>query len=295
MSSVALEQAYHSRLKRVLEHIDAHLAGDLSLETLSGVASFSKFHFSRQFAELFGVGVHEYVKLTRLRRAAHLLAFRAQHRVIDIALESGYDSPEAFARAFKKVFERTPSEFREQPDWELWHRSNQPLTRLRTLHMAPQHRSEDVTITDFPATRVAALEHRGDPRRLGESIRKFIEWRRANGLPPRVSATFNLLYEDPASVAPEEFRLDLCAATSGEIGENAQGVVERMIPGGRCAVLRHTGSDDTLAESIRHLYVSWLPASGEEPRDFPLFVRRVRFYPDVAEHEAVSDLFLPLK
>jgi AraC family transcriptional regulator len=64
---------------------------------------------------------------------------------------------------------------------------------------------------------------------------------------------------------------------------------------GRCAKLRHVGSDDTLAATFKYLYATWLPASGEEPRDFPLFLQRVTFFPDVAEHEAVTDVFLPLR
>jgi AraC family transcriptional regulator len=68
-----------------------------------------------------------------------------------------------------------------------------------------------------------------------------------------------------------------------------------VIPGGRCAVLRHVGSDDTLPVSVRYLYKEWLPNSDEEPRDFPLYFERVRFFPDVPEHEAITDVFLPLK
>ena len=110
-----------------------------------------------------------------------------------------------------------------------------------------------------------------------------------------MSATFNLLYDDPAETPPDEYRLDLCAATTRPVAENPFGVVEKTIPAGRCAVLRHVGSDDTLGAAVAYLYATWLPASGEEPRDFPLFLQRVRFFPDVPEHEAVIDVFLPLK
>src|SRR5690606_40690953 len=72
-------------------------------------------------------------------------------------------------------------------------------------------------------------------------------------------------------------------------------VKTKSIPAGRCAVLRHVGSDNTLGESIRWLYSDWLPQSGESLRDFPLFLRRVRFFPDVPEHEAISDIYLPLE
>ena len=67
-------------------------------------------------------------------------------------------------------------------------------------------------------------------------------------------------------------------------------MLEKTIPGGRCAVVRHVGSDDTLGEAVRYLYATWLPASGEEPRDFPLYLQRVRFFPDGA-----AGAFLRLK
>jgi AraC family transcriptional regulator len=161
--------------------------------------------------------------------------------------------------------------------------------------MKPQHLAGQVRIVQFRDTRVGALEHRGDPQRLGDSIRRFIEWRRQNSLPPELSATFNVLYEHPDEVDPADFRLDLCAATEREIAPNAFGVVAKTLPGGRCAQLRHIGSDDTLPATIAFLYSQWLPGSGEEPRDFPLFLRRVSFFPEVAENEAVTDVFLPLK
>ena len=160
--------------------------------------------------------------------------------------------------------------------------------------MKPDHRVENVKLVVFEETRVAALEHRGDPRLIGASGRRFIEWRKQNHLPPRVSATFNILHDDPSATPPEEFRLDICAATDRPVADNPFGVVAKTIPGGRCAVLRHVGSDDTLGETVKYLYSTWLPASGEELRDFPLFLQRVRFFPDVPEHEAVVDVFLPL-
>ena len=56
-------QNYQSRMRRVLDHIDRHLDSDLDLETASGVAAFSKFHFHRQFTATFGLSVHRYVQL----------------------------------------------------------------------------------------------------------------------------------------------------------------------------------------------------------------------------------------
>jgi AraC family transcriptional regulator len=287
--------AYRERFGRVLAHVEAHLDEDLRLERLGRVAAFSPFHFHRQFSARFGVGVAAYVQLLRLKRAAQQLAYRPQVPVLEVALTAGYEGPEAFARAFKRRLGQSPSAFRKAPDWEAFHATYAPLGAVRSEHMGQQLESAAVRVVDFPETRVAVLEHRGPPERLGESLRRFIAWRKEAGLPPRLSATFNVLHDDPEQVPPEAHRFGLCAATARPVGENPYGVVPGVLPGGRCAVLRHVGSDDTLAATVRFLYAQWLPASGEELRDFPPFLQRVTFFPDVPEHEAVTDVFLPLR
>ena len=86
-------QNYHVRMQRMLDYIDRHLDGNLDLETVSGVAAFSKFHFHRQFAATFGLSVHRYVQLARMRRASRRLAWDDAESVTDIAMDAGYDAP----------------------------------------------------------------------------------------------------------------------------------------------------------------------------------------------------------
>src|SRR3981189_1156680 len=95
-------QNYHARMQRVLDHIDRQLHSDLDLETVSGVAAFSKFHFHRQFTATFGLSVHRYVQLARMKRASHRLAYIDAQSVTDIAMDAGYESPDAFARAVRQ-------------------------------------------------------------------------------------------------------------------------------------------------------------------------------------------------
>lgn len=216
-------------------------------------------------------------------------------QIIDISLASGYENHESFSRAFKKNIGQTPTEFRERPQWNPWHSTYPPLSGLRIEHMKPENQSAKVRLITFKNTKVAALEHRGDPSLIGNSLCKFIEGRKQNNLPPQVSDTFNILYDNPSETSPDKYRFDICASTERDVADNSFGVVEKTIPGGRCAVLRHIGDDANLGENITYLYSKWLPSSTQEPRDFPLFLQRVSFFPDVPEHEAISDVFLPLK
>lgn len=284
-----------ARFRAVLHYIDAHLEETLTAEQLSDVACMSRFHFHRQFSALFDIGAAAYVKLTRLKRASYQLAFRPELSVMDIALRCGYEGPEAFARAFKKRLMQSPSEFRAQPDWSAWRAACQPLQRMRINHMTIERKAHEVVVTEFHGARVAVFEHRGDPADLPGSLRKFIAWRKEHRLPPSRHATFNILYDDPEDVEPDAFRLDLCVATDADTLPLASGMAWKTLPNGRCALLRHVGSDDTLGDSIRWLYAQWLPSADATPRDFPLFVRRERFFPDVPEHEAVTDIYLPIE
>jgi AraC family transcriptional regulator len=287
------QDPYHARMKRVLSYIDRHLEDDLGLDTLSAVAALSKYHFHRQFRGYFGISVHRYVQLVRMKRAGQVLAFKDEASVTETALDVGYDAPDAFARAFRKSFGQLPSAFRDTPDWEVWFASLWPLTNARSKLMKTAYFLADVNIVDVPETPVAVLQHRGNPALVAEAIQKFIAWRRAVGLSAASSATYNVFHSDSDITPPDEFRLDICAATDRKIELNEQGVEAGVLPAGRCAVLRAIGAEN-VEPAIEFLYRDWLPASGEALRDFPLYCQRVSIVPMVAEHEAITDIFLPL-
>ncbi|GER07362.1 transcriptional regulator [Iodidimonas muriae] len=287
-------ERYHARMQRVLDHIEQHLDGDLDLDALSRVAAFSKFHFHRQFSALFGISTHRYVQLARMKRASYRLAFRGTDTVTDIALDAVYETPETFSRAFRERFGQSPSEFRQMPEWESWLAIFDPLTKARNKYMI-NFSKNDVNIVEFPETAIAVMEHRGDPGKIGDTIQRFIAWRKTVGLPPRVSNTFNVFHTDPLTTPPAEFHIDLCASTDRKVAENDAGVRAGTIPAGRCAVLRMTGSSDDLEKAATFLYRDWLPDSGEDLRDFSFYCQRISFFPDVPENAAVTDLFVPLK
>ena len=290
MTDSAREQ-YRARMQRVLDHIDRHLDGDLGVETLAGVAAFSKFHFHRQFTAMFGVGVARFVQGRRLERAAAQLAFRDGTSVTDIAFDAGYAVPEAFGRAFKQATGQTPTAFRADPDWAA---QRAALASLSTTGNPIMFQTSDIRIVDMPTTPILFMRHRGNPALIGSTIRRFIAWRRANRLGPQVCATFNIFHTDPDVTPAAEARTDLAIATSRMVAAGDDGIEAGSIPGGRGAVLRITGGDAALAAGFAFLYRDWLPASGMEMRDFPPFCQRITLFPDVPAHDAVTDLFLPL-
>ncbi len=281
--------AYGKRFDAVLAYIDDHLEGDLSLKTLSEVAHFSAFHFHRQFTAHVGVPVARYVQLMRLRRAAHRLASGAEYSVLDASLDAAFDSPEAFSRAFRRDFGMAPSAFRQAPNWQTWHAVFAIPHFSRSISM-------QVRIVDFAEVRVAALDHCGPPAQLDESVRRFIQWRKSSGQSPvGTQRTFGIPYGNPDTTPAEEFRFAICGELDGAVLPNDYGVREMIIPGGRCAVVRHIGSPDHIGESIYPIYRDWLPGSNEELRDHPLFFHYLSVFPETPPEACQTDIYVPLQ
>jgi AraC family transcriptional regulator len=103
------------------------------------------------------------------------------------------------------------------------------------------------------------------------------------------------VYNDPESIEPDGYRFAICAKIKSAVALNDFGVVTKEIPGGRCAVVRHRGSDDQLGLIVNYLYCNWINQNREELRNFPLFFERIKLFPDVPEHEAKTDIYLPIK
>lgn len=286
---------YRRRMLRVLDYIEAHLDDYLDLETVSGVAAFSKYHFHRQFKAVFGLSVHRYIQLARLRRAARQLADGEMESITEAAAEAGYSAPDAFARAFRRNFGQTPSSFIQSPGWEAWLAATRPLNIARSKLMNIVFDTAQVAIRQVLPVRTAVFEHRGDPDRVEETIRRVISWRRAAELSPRTSPTFSIWHSEHRPLNPEDYSMDLCVGLEPDHEFDAHGEDVRIgtIPGGRCAVLRVTGDTHDLEPAATFLYRNWLPASGEEMRDFPIYCQR--YFPEDPASPSEADVYLPLR
>lgn len=95
-------------LRQAIDYIEEHLETKLEIEDIAHAALSSKYHFQRMFHALTGFTVTEYIRNRRLTCSAEELA-GTDNKVIDVALKYGYESPEAFAKAFQRLHGMTPS------------------------------------------------------------------------------------------------------------------------------------------------------------------------------------------
>ena len=101
-------------IQDTLKWIEKNLSESIEIDKLADIANLSPFYFQRLFNRLVGKPVMEYVKLRRLANASDYLA-KHQRRIIDVALDYGFNNHETFSRAFKLTYGMTPEDYRTSP------------------------------------------------------------------------------------------------------------------------------------------------------------------------------------
>lgn len=221
---------YHQKLGNVIAFIGKHVDEELSLESLSDIFGVSKFHFHRLFTAFTGLSLQQYIRWLRLKRAAYQLIVDKDESIINIAINAGFGSHEAFSRAFKRACGMSPSQFRVNSTWSSWDKSPCCLPERGRVQMKVEFQNID-------QIRLAVIEHRGDPEFLAQSLNKLVSWAKAQtiNLKPNFRDAFGIAYDDPKTTPPAEFRFDLGIKVPENLNIN-NGIIEKYIPSGRYAV-----------------------------------------------------------
>jgi AraC family transcriptional regulator len=99
-------------LNKAMESIEENLEGDIDVQYAAQTACCSEYHFRRMFSFLAGMSLGEYIRNRRLTLAAAALK-EPDAKIIDIALRFGYESPDAFSKAFLAMHGISPTQARK--------------------------------------------------------------------------------------------------------------------------------------------------------------------------------------
>ncbi len=103
------------QIQQTIDFIEDHLNEEMTIEGLAKMASLSVFYYQRLFSRLVKKPVAEYIKLRRMAKATQILLQEGDKRILDIALDLGFNSHEYFSRTFKETFGMTPDAYRKNP------------------------------------------------------------------------------------------------------------------------------------------------------------------------------------
>ena len=283
---------YARRMHRVLEHIDSHLDQPLDLNALAEVAHFSPFHFHRLFSAWMGETLGDYLRRRRLEVAAMRLAAQPGLRVLQAALSVGFGSGEAFTRAFKARFKRSPTAWRatnsnpSQAKSKMGQAPTGPSSNHGASFDPDKETSMNVKLIDRKPATVAYRRHVGP---YGEPLSRFWQrtvypWMVENSLVG--NARYGISHDDPSITAPKQCRYDACVEVPEGFVVSGK-ALKTILPGGRYAVLGFKGTVEEIGAAWAVLLRDWLPASGLQLDARPSF----EHYPRGSSYDAKTGVF----
>ena len=255
---------YLDQVQRGIDFIEERLADDLETADVAREAGISHWHFQRIFKALTNETLKTYIRSRRLAVALEML-LSTERRIIEIALEAGFQSQESFTRVFKLAFGITPAAYRRRGTSHQFVRKasfdGEYLRHLQTnVSLEPELYEQPELLLVGMQTHCFGIEsHKNNIARK---------------LPALWAAFLARLEEVPETVAgqcygivcPRDESADelvyLAAIAVRREGAVPPGMVLRRVPGGRYARFTHRGRVECVDRTVNYIYGNWLARSG---------------------------------
>lgn len=287
------------QIQRAVDYIEDHLTDDLDVDTIAKVAGFSRWHFQTVFSAAVGDSLKEYIRTRRLSKAMSELG--TDKRILDIAMDAGFDSQESFSRAFKQMFHATPGESRKKG------KTSSHPKKLRItfayldhlyggINMEPVFKKlDEMKMVGCAGKFISVLSPEKDNMVVIPALwQKYMPRRHEikNSVSPR---DIGICYEVPKelSTRPDEC-MYMTAAEVASFDNIPEGMEAFTVPAGEYAVFTHKGKLDTFEFTMNYIYGSWLPKSGKKLRhapDLEIYDGRFKLNDDASE----LDVYIPIE
>jgi len=290
---------YLKALEKAIIYIENHLGENITVEEVSRAAGYSYYHLTRQFSAVLGENVGSYIKRRRLADGAKKLLY-TDKRVIDIALENGFESAEAFSRAFKAVYKVSPNGYRK---------NRLDLFISAKERLEPEllrHRTQNITvhpsIVKLPDIKAVGL--RGQTTLRDNVIPQL--WKQFNMIVEKVpNRTVNgrgfgicEACNDGNTIYNMNDEVQFSEVTAIEVDgfESLPDIfVPKVLKGGCYAVFTHKGSLAHLKKTYDYIWGTWFLCTNETldcREDFELYDERYLGY----DHpDSQIDLYIPVR
>lgn len=283
---------HRARIQKALVFIDQNLSAKFTVIDIAEAAHFSEYHFHRLFPAYTGESIHGYVRARRLEKAVLLMRDNPDIRLLDIALNVGFETHSAFTRAFKQHFGASPSQF-DATNWAARaaslplvspnHSTNSRLSLEWSIRTQPQ-----LVLTYKIAYGTVSGQFFPDQR----PDRAFLTLLEESG-----SGLLGLVSAFPAS--PNSLNDETTPVYYGGLftkpGLSTWSEQSLIIQAGNWAVFEHKGSYDYLHQSWNQIYRAWIPRTEHRLRNTLPFEMYLNNPHHTAANELVTQIWLPIE
>ncbi len=255
---------YLQSVQAGIDYIEKNLDADISAANVAKVAGISQWHFQRIFKALTNETLKTYIRSRRFANALEKLLL-TNDRILEIALEAGFESQESFTRAFKQAFNITPNQYRKSGEHNLF------LKKVQFDLEYLKHINQNISLEpEIYTQRKLLLVGLNTGFYSVDSEKNNI----AEKLPPLWQAFLsrkneiahiipNTGYGVVQQTKEHTDQLDYYAAFEVETISNIpKGMVSLEIPESTYAKFTHRGPVKNINNTVNYIYSSWLLRSG---------------------------------
>jgi Transcriptional regulator containing an amidase domain and an AraC-type DNA-binding HTH domain len=279
-----IKPEYRQGVLKVLHYISQNLSGDVSLETLAGIASYSLFHFQKIFSEAISESPKQYVMRLRLERAAHHLKVFPNLPVTEIAMGCGFSSPSIFSRAFRNYYRVSAEEFREMSmadisvitkqtkkknepiapnDSGLWiSKISNPMEVVNTIQISPPP-----LVKTFKSLKIACIQTTlSYPESISFAFKSLMQWAIPNDIVTPDIKYVGIWLDVPFYTSPDKCRYIAGIELKNEIKTN-KGIDVLIIDEGKYVGFSMKGNPEATLNKLIALNHKYLEDMGYEFAD----------------------------
>ena len=276
-----------------INFIESNLHNDIGLRDVAHHVGYSYYHMTRIFTAVLGESVGSYINKRRLYEASRSLIYSKQ-KVIDIAMDSGFESSEAFSRAFKNIFHVSPTVYRKN-GLNLVVKTKRRLDPEHISHISqnisviPQIiETEDTAVVGIRGT--TTLYNNSLPE-LWSQYMRVCNIHNINAIGYSVCESHNASY-----LENDELHFSVMIGSPIEAFSTIPKSFEKKtLPKGKYAVFTHTGSLQNLALSYDYIYGVWAMSSKfqlDQRESYEIYGGQVREYTDADNNVLI---YIPVK
>lgn len=283
-----------SPLEKAIQYIEKHLYEDIGLSDVSRETGYSYYYMTRLFSSVLGESVGRYINRRKLYSASEKL-IHSNQRIIDIALDGGFKSPEVFSRAFRSVFGSSPIEYRKA-GLDLVVNAKRELGPEDLEHIANNiSRSPELVFQqEIKLAGIRGITSRSDNRlpSMWEQLlhlQQELVGHRCIGY--GVCETQQTVYAKDGDVSFST----LVGSPANYFDRLPPPLVEKTLCAGRYAVFTHRGSFANLFKTYQYIFGTWLFQSKEEldnREDFEVYDHEVLSFDDPNNEVKI---YIPIK
>jgi AraC family transcriptional regulator len=272
---------YMQSVYKVISYIEQNYNYDLTLEGLSKVAGFSKYHFHRVFKSIIGENLSDYIRKVRL--SSTTLKFKTNQKITQIAITSGYETNASFTKAFKTHFGITPKEF----SLNAKKKKGLKMLKAKIVELKPV---EVLYVRKEGAYDKSAGE--AWKILMGFAYKNKIKYKK--NLMGKDAMMYGIGHDNPNIIDEDKLRFDACITWDDKTVKPEGEILSKIIEGGKYAMFLHKGAYESLKATYNEIG-DWVVESGLDVRDLPMFEKYLNRDPRRTKPENLkTEIYVPL-